>query len=203
MKIPFWPEFKGFRDIKLGLDRMYQALERLDNPHKKLPEVIHIAGTNGKGSTLAFLRSIFESSGYKVHAYSSPHLVNFNERIYLSGSDISDDFLNECLQECKDVCEIEPKIELTFYEGTTLAAFLAFSKVKADILILETGMGGRLDATNVLDEVMASIITPVSIDHAEFLGNSISKIAFEKAGIIKKNSLVICGKQKNDAFEVI
>ena len=203
MKIPFWPEFKGFRDIDLGLDRMYQALERLDNPHKKLPKVIHIAGTNGKGSTLAFLRSIFESANYKVHAYSSPHLVDFNERIYLAGKNIEDDFLNKCLQICKNACEQEPKISLTFFEGTTLAAFLAFSMVKADIVILETGMGGRLDATNVLDEVMASIITPIAIDHAEFLGDNISDIAFEKAGIIKPNSLVICGKQELEALEVV
>ena len=114
MKIPFWPEFKGFRDIKLGLDRMHQALERLDNPHKNLPEVIHIAGTNGKGSTLAFLRSIFESGGYKAHAYSSPHLVNFNERIILAGKEISDDFLTEITKECQMAAEIEPKINVTF-----------------------------------------------------------------------------------------
>lgn len=203
MKIPFWPEFKGFRDIDLGLDRMYQALERLDNPHKKLPKTIHIAGTNGKGSSLAFLRSIFEHSGYKVHAYSSPHLVEFNERIYLSGENISDDFLNQCLQECKDSCEQEPKISLTFFEGTTLAAFLAFSRVEADILILETGMGGRLDATNVLDKVLASIITPISIDHAEFLGDNVEKIAFEKAGILKESCLAICSKQDPKALDVI
>ncbi len=203
MKIPFWPKFKGFRDIDLGLDRMYQALKRLDDPHLKLPEVIHIAGTNGKGSTLAFLRSIFEEGGYKVHAYSSPHLVNFNERIYLAGNNISDDFLNECLKICKEACEVSPKIELTFFEGTTLAAFLAFSKVDADILILETGMGGRLDATNVLDRVFASIITPIGIDHSEFLGDSLKDIAFEKAGILKKKCLTICGKQKSEAFEVV
>ncbi len=203
MKIPFWPEFKGYRDIDLGLDRVFRALERLDNPHKKLPKVIHIAGTNGKGSTLAFLRSVFESSNYKVHAYSSPHLVEFNERIYLAGKNISDEFLNECLKECKEKCEKDPEISLTFFEGTTLAAFLAFSRVEADILILETGMGGRLDATNVLDEVLASIITPISIDHAEFLGDDIAKIAFEKAGILKENCLAICGKQELEALNVI
>lgn len=203
MKIPFWPEFKGFRDIHLGLDRMHKALDRLDNPHKKLPKTIHIAGTNGKGSTLAFLKSIFEKNSYKVHSYCSPHLVNFNERIYLAGEDIGDDLLNECLQVCKSACEQEPEISLTFFEGTTLAAFLAFSLVKADILILETGMGGRLDATNVLDEIMTSIITPISIDHAEFLGSNLPDIAFEKAGIIKENSLVICSKQESEALEVI
>ncbi len=203
MKIPFWPEFKGFRDIDLNLDRMHQALARLGNPHKNLPPTIHIAGTNGKGSTLAFLRSIFEENGYSVHAYSSPHLVNFNERIAINGKEISDKLLNECLGVCKSACEQDPKIDLTFFEGTTLAAFLAFAKVKSDILILETGMGGRLDATNVLDEVLASIITPISIDHSEFLGNSIQDIAREKAGIIKENSIVICSKQDQESLQVI
>ena len=125
MKLPFWPNPKGYRDISLGLTRVYDLLARIGNPHKNLPPTIHIAGTNGKGSTLAFLRNMLEKSGYKIHLYTSPHLVEFNERIILAGQEISDEFLNECLLICKKACEIEPKIEPTFFEGITAAAFLA------------------------------------------------------------------------------
>ncbi|MBU6140629.1 MAG: bifunctional folylpolyglutamate synthase/dihydrofolate synthase [Proteobacteria bacterium] len=203
MKLPFWPSPQGYRDIKFGLSRVYELLERLDNPHLKLPPTIHIAGTNGKGSTLAFLRSIFNESGLRIHTYTSPHLVNFNERINLAGADISDEFLNEILRECKEAAEKDPAIPITFFEGTTVAAFLAFSRVEADLLLLETGMGGRLDATNVLPEVLCSVITPISFDHEEFLGNSLEKIAREKAGIIKKNSPLVVGKQSDEALLVL
>ena len=202
MKIPFWPDAK-IHNIELGLSRVLQLLERLGNPHLKLPPAIHIAGTNGKGSTLAFLRAIFEESGLKIHTYTSPHLVNFNERILLAGKEISDDFLNEILTECKKAAEIFPQIQVTFFEGTTVATFLAFSRVPADLLLLETGMGGRLDATNVLPEVLCSVITPISFDHEEFLGNTLAKIAYEKAGIIKKNCPVVIGKQVEEALQVI
>lgn len=203
MKLPFWPNFIGNRDIKLGLNRVYKALERVGNPHLKIPPTIHFAGTNGKGSTLSFVKNIFIQSNLKVHSYTSPHLVNFNERIFLANEEISDDFLNECLLTCKNASEIEPKIELTFFEATTIAAFLAFSKVKADILLLETGMGGRLDATNILPKVLASVITPISMDHVEFLGKTLPKIAFEKAGIIKKNCPTFIAKQKPSALKII
>ncbi len=203
MKLPFWPSPKGYRDIKFGLSRVYELLARLDNPHLKLPPTIHIAGTNGKGSTLAFLRAIFIETGLRVHAYISPHLVNFNERINLAGTDISDEFLNEILRECQAAAEKNPAIPVTFFEGTTVAAFLAFSRVKADILLLETGMGGRLDATNVLPEVLCSVITPISFDHEEFLGNSLEKIAAEKAGIVKKNCPVVFGKQSEEVLRAL
>ncbi len=203
MTLPFWPNPSGYRNIELGLTRVYQLLERLENPHLKLPATIHLAGTNGKGSTLAYLRSIFEAANLKVHCYISPHLVRFNERIILAGKEIQDDFLNEILQECKKVAEIEPKINVTFFEGITVAAFLAFSKVPADVLLLETGMGGRLDATNVIKDPLLSIITPIAFDHTEFLGKTLSKIAFEKAGIIKPNSPVIISKQKPSALNAI
>lgn len=203
MQFPFWPNPSGYRDIELGLARVYALLERLGNPHLKLPPTIHIAGTNGKGSTLAFLRSIFENANYKAHCYTSPHLVEFNERIILAGKEISDDFLNEVLSECKKAAEIEPKINITFFEGITVAAFLAFSKVKADVLLLEVGLGGRLDATNVIQSPIATIITPIDIDHTEFLGKTLSKIAFEKAGIIKLNCPVVVSKQKPSALKVI
>lgn len=203
MKFPFWPNPKGYRNIDLGLARTFQLLERVGNPHLKLPPVIHLAGTNGKGSTLSFLRQIFENSHLTIHTYTSPHLVNFNERIVLAGQEISDDFLNEILTECKKAAEISPAIEVTFFEGITVAAFLAFSRVKADVFLLETGMGGRLDSTNVVPEILCSVITPIAFDHEDFLGNSLAKIAFEKSGIIKKNCPVVIGKQKNSALKVL
>ncbi len=203
MLLPFWPSPSTYHNIELGLDRTYQLLTRLGNPHLQLPPTIHIAGTNGKGSTQAFLRAIFEDAGLKVHCYISPNLVRFNERIILAGKEISDDFLNQILQECKIAAEIEPKIAVTFFEGTTIAAFLAFARTKADVLILETGMGGRLDSTNVIQNPIATIITPIAFDHTEFLGKTLAKIAFEKAGIIKPNCPVIISKQKPSALKVL
>lgn len=203
MKLPFWPDPKGYRDIDLGLKRVYDLLERLNNPHQKLPPTIHFAGTNGKGSTLSFLREIFVESGYLVHTYTSPHLISFNERIILANKQIDDKFLNECLQACKDAASQHPKIEVTFFEGITVAAFLAFSKIKADILLLETGMGGRLDATNVIAKNLLTIITPISLDHTDFLGKTLAKIAVEKAGIIKKGSTLIIGRQNPSALKAI
>jgi len=203
MKLPFWPNPKGYRDINLGLARVYNLLARLDNPHEKLPPTIHLAGTNGKGSTLSFLRAIFSEAKYLVHTYTSPHLVSFNERIVLAGTEIDDKFLNECLQTCKEAASQDPEIEVTFFEGITVAAFLAFSKVKADVLLLETGMGGRLDATNVIAHNLLSIITPIAFDHTDFLGKTLAKIAYEKSGIIKTNCPVIVGKQKPAALTAI
>ncbi len=203
MRFPFWPDFTGYRNIELGLSRVYQLLERLGNPQKKLPPTIHLAGTNGKGSTLSFLRSIFVEAGYNVHCYTSPHLVNFNERIVLNNAEISDDFLSEILQHCQKAAQKSPAIPVTFFEGITVAAIVAFSRIKSDILLLETGMGGRLDATNILPQVLCSIITPIAFDHTDFLGKTLSKIAFEKAGIIKKDCPVIVGKQKISALKSI
>jgi len=203
MKIPFWPPFQGYREIDLELSRIKELLKRLGNPEQKLPPTIHIAGTNGKGSTLAYLFHFLKDNNKLVHRYTSPHLVDFNERIILANEEIRDGFLNECLKECKEKSEIKPEITLTFFEGITAAAFLAFSKVKADYLLLETGMGGRLDATNVLDKVLAAIITPISFDHMEFLGDSLDKIAYEKAGIIKENCPVFIGKQEEASLKVI
>lgn len=203
MKIPVWPDFTGYRNIELGLSRVYELLARLNNPQNKIPPTIHLAGTNGKGSTLSFLRTIFSESGLKVHTYTSPHLVNFNERITLAGAEISDNFLEQCLLECKKAAEKSPAIQVTFFEGITVAAFLAFSRVKADVLLLETGLGGRLDATNILPKVLCSIITPIAFDHTDFLGNTLGKIAFEKAGIIKENCPVIIGRQKISPLKIL
>ena len=203
MKLPSWPDPNYFHHINLGLERIFELLKRLDNPHLKMPPTIHVAGTNGKGSTLAFLKNIFQEAGYKVHRYTSPHLVEFNERIEICGTKIDDVFLNEVLEKCRGACEISPKIDITFFEATTACAFLAFSQIEADILLLETGMGGEFDATNVLHKVLCSLITTISIDHQEFLGKTIEKIAEAKAGIIKENCPIICVNQNPQVLDLI
>ncbi len=203
MKLPKWPDPHYFHHINLGLERILELLKRLDNPHLKMPPTIHIAGTNGKGSTLAFLKNIFQEAGYKVHRYTSPHLIEFNERIEICGEKITDNFLNEILEKCREACEINPKIDITFFEATTACAFLAFSQIEADVLLLETGMGGEFDATNVLPKVLCSLITTIAIDHQEFLGTTIAKIAESKAGIIKKNCPIICVEQNPQVLDLI
>ena len=147
MIFPKWPNPIGYKNINLGLNRIHKLLERVNNPHQYLPPILHIAGTNGKGSILAYIESILKNANYKIHKYTSPHLIRFNERIILSNEEIEDSYLNDLLNECKKAAEIKPKIDITFFEGITVAAFLAFSRIKADVLLLETGMGGRLDAT--------------------------------------------------------
>jgi len=196
-KMPKWPKLIRAgqqQHINYKLDRMYQMLEQLGNPHEKLPKTIHVAGTNGKGSTCAFLRSILEQADYKVHAYTSPHLIRFNERIRIHGSEIDDNYLDSILLECREACEALG-VEPTFFEGTTLAAFLAFSRIPADYLVLEVGLGGTLDATNVIKDPVATIITSISLDHTEFLGNSLEEIALNKAGIMKKGAPCIISQQ--------
>ena len=162
-------------NIELGLDRILLLLSRLNNPHLNLPPVIHIAGTNGKGSVLAFLKEIFNQANYTVHRYTSPHLVRFNERIEIANNIISDEELNKLSKQCHLACQITPAINPTFFEFTTAMAFLAFSQHKADVVLLETGLGGEFDATNVVPQVLLSIITTISFDHQEFLGNSLTE----------------------------
>jgi dihydrofolate synthase/folylpolyglutamate synthase len=186
--------------IDLKLDRMFRILNDLNNPHLSLPPTIHVAGTNGKGSTISFLRGMLENNSLNVHTYTSPHLVNFNERIRLNGKLISEEFLTEILIR---VDKINDGKEITFFEITTAAAFLAFSSIKADILLLEVGLGGRLDATNVVPNVIASIITEISFDHEHFLGNSLSSIAKEKSGIIKSGVPVITINHNEEINEEI
>ena len=195
LKLPSWPNFVDFREIDLGLDRVFHLLDKLGNPQLDIANIIHIAGTNGKGSTIAFLRAFLESSGYSVNIYTSPHLVHFNERIRIKGELIGDEYLDELGQKCSKICEKEG-IRPTFFEGTTILAILAFAENKADFNIFEVGMGGRLDATNVFDKKLASIITPISYDHQEFLGNSLERIAYEKAGIIQQNDTVFIANQE-------
>jgi dihydrofolate synthase/folylpolyglutamate synthase len=187
-------------EIDLSLVRIETLLKSLGNPHENLPPTIHVAGTNGKGSTIAFLRSILETSGYKVHTYISPHLVRENERIRLAGQLISDDFFENLLDQVIPHAE---KAKATIFEVLTSVAFLAFSQVPADIVLLETGMGGRLDATNVLSSVLASVITSISLDHQDFLGNTLSQIAFEKAGIIKPGCPVISSLQDPSVLKIL
>ena len=186
--------------IDLNLNRINRLLQDLGNPHQFLPPTIHIAGTNGKGSTLSILRSMLKASGLNVHSYTSPHLVNFNERIRIKDRLISNKFLFEILSITD---EVNNNQEITFFEFTTAAAFLAFSKIKADILLLEVGLGGRLDATNVVPNVIASIITEISFDHEHFLGSTLSKISKEKCGIIKNGIPVVTISQKNEIMKVI
>ncbi|WP_411351657.1 bifunctional folylpolyglutamate synthase/dihydrofolate synthase [Leisingera aquaemixtae] len=185
--------------IDLTLDRVWRLLEALDNPQDKLPPVIHLAGTNGKGSTQAMIRAGLEGMGKSVHAYTSPHLARFHERIRLAGALISEQHLTEVLDECYARNGGE---NITYFEITTVAGLLAFSRTPADYALLEVGLGGRLDATNVITPAL-SVITPVSIDHEQFLGNTLAKIAGEKAGIIKRGVPVVVGPQPDEAMEVI
>ncbi len=186
--------------IDLTLDRVWALLDALGNPQNDLPPVIHIAGTNGKGSTQAMIRAGLEAEGKTVHAYTSPHLARFHERIRLAGELISEPYLTEVLDECYTANNGEP---ITYFEITTVAAILAFARTKADYTLLEVGLGGRLDATNVVDKPALTIITPVSFDHPQFLGNTVAEIAGEKAGILKRQVPAIVTRQTDDASEVI
>ncbi len=186
--------------IDLSLDRMYDILGKLGNPHHRLPPVIHVAGTNGKGSAIAYMRAALLAAGYRVHVYTSPHLVRFHERVELYGEIITEPALAELLDECE---RRNGGAAITYFEVTTAAAFLAFSRNPADILFMETGLGGRLDATNVVDRPLATAITPVSLDHQQFLGNTLPEIAREKAGIIKPGVPLVVGPQENAALDTI
>lgn len=186
--------------IDLTLDRVWRLLGALGNPQNDLPPVIHIAGTNGKGSTQSMIRAGLEGAGKSVHAYTSPHLARFHERIRLAGDLISEDHLTEILDECYVQNGGE---NITYFEITTVAGLLAFARTPADYTLLEVGLGGRLDATNVIDTPAVSIITPVSIDHEQFLGNTLTAIAGEKAGIIKRGVPVVVGPQQDEAMDVI
>jgi dihydrofolate synthase/folylpolyglutamate synthase len=186
--------------IDLGLDRMHRVLARLDHPERKLPAVIHVAGTNGKGSTVAYLRAILEAAGLRVHAYTSPFLVRINECFRLAGRLVSDEELQAALEHCERANAGEP---LTFFEAKTAAGFCLFARHAADVLLLEVGLGGRLDSTNVIEAPLASVIAPISMDHMEFLGDTLTSIAGEKAAIIRRNVPVISAEQAPEAMAVI
>ena len=186
--------------IDLSLDRMRRLLADLGDPQDRIPPVVHVAGTNGKGSTQAYIRAGLEAAGLRVHAYTSPHLAFFNERIRLAGQPIGDEMLAETLAEVEMVNAGQP---ITFFEVTTAAAFLAFSRVPADYTLLEVGLGGRLDATNVVEAPRLTVITPVSIDHTQYLGDTLAQIAGEKAGILKRRVPCVVARQPDAALEVI
>lgn len=182
--------------IDLKLDRMWRILQRLGSPQERLPPVIHIAGTNGKGSTAANLRAMLEAAGRIVHCYTSPHLVRFHERVRVAGRLIGEAELTALLAECELANGGEP---ITFFEITTAAAFLAFARAPADYLVLEVGLGGRLDATNVIAKPALTIITTIDYDHQQYLGDSLTAIAGEKAGILKPGVTAIIGSEPDEA----
>jgi dihydrofolate synthase/folylpolyglutamate synthase len=190
--------------IDLSLDRVHRLLQRLDHPERRLPPVIHVAGTNGKGSTIAYLRAILEAAQLRVHTYTSPYLVRINESFRLGSAGggilVGDDELRKALERCEQANNGEP---ITFFEIKTAAAFCLFAQHPAEIVLLETGLGGRLDATNVIDRPLAAVIAPVSMDHTEFLGDTLMSIAGEKAAIIKRDVPAICAEQAPEAMAVI
>ncbi len=186
--------------IDLTFDRIDPLLATLGHPERKLPPVIHIAGTNGKGSTQAMIRAGLEGAGKSVHAYISPHLARFHERITLAGEHISEPALTDLLDRCYTANNGDT---ITYFEITTAAALLAFAETPADFTLLEVGLGGKMDATNVVDKPALTVITPVSIDHTQFLGETLAEIAGEKAGIIKRGVPCIVGPQPDEALEVI
>jgi dihydrofolate synthase/folylpolyglutamate synthase len=190
--------------IDLGLERMHRLLERLDHPERRLPPVVHVAGTNGKGSTIAYLRAILEAANLRVHVYTSPSLVRINECFRLGriggGALVGDDELQTALEHCEQANAGGP---ITIFEIETAAAFCLFAQHAADVVLLEVGLGGRLDATNVIDTPLATVIAPVSMDHTEFLGQTLTAIAGEKAAIIKRDVPAICAEQPPEAMAVI
>lgn len=186
--------------IDLTLDRVWRLLAALDNPQTRLPPVIHIAGTNGKGSTQAMIRAGLEAAGKTVHAYTSPHLARFHERIRVAGSLISEPDLTAVLDECYAAND---GTTITYFEITTCAALLAFARSPADYTLLEVGLGGRLDATNVIETPAMTVITPISLDHQQFLGDTLAEIGGEKAGILKPGVPCVVGPQPDAVLEVI
>jgi len=186
--------------MDLSLDRMHSILEKLDHPERRLPPVIHIAGTNGKGSTQAMIRAGLEASGLRVHAMTSPHLARFHERVRLAGTLITEEALTDVLDECMAAND---NAEITYFEITTAAAILAMSRTPADYTLLEVGLGGRLDASNVVDAPRLCIITPISLDHQNYLGDTLAAIAYEKAGILKQGVPCIVGPQPDEVLDVI
>ncbi|MGA2793894.1 MAG: folylpolyglutamate synthase/dihydrofolate synthase family protein [Roseiarcus sp.] len=186
--------------IDLSLGRIQRLLADLGAPQTRLPPVVHVAGTNGKGSTIAFMRAALEAAGKRVHVYTSPHLVRFNERIRLTGELVDDEAMFAAFDRCEAVNAGQP---ISVFEITTAAALLMFSEAPADYLLLEVGLGGRYDATNVVDRPAATVITPVSMDHPEFLGATVDKIAYEKAGILKRGAPAVIAEQDARALDVI
>ncbi len=188
------------KTIDLSLDRIERLLTELGSPQLKVSPVVHVAGTNGKGSVIAFMRAVLEASGYRVHVYTSPHLVSFTERIRLCGDLIDSTLMADLIAHVESVNGDAP---ITFFELITAVAYQAFAQIPADILLLETGLGGRLDATNVVPQPRATVLTPIAMDHMSYLGDSLAAIAAEKAAIMKNGVPCICAEQRADAVAVI
>ena len=188
------------KKIDLSLGRMERILPRLGDPQRRLPPTIHVAGTNGKGSTIAFMRAMLEAAGKRVHVYTSPHLVRFHERIRLAGTLVGEGRLVEAFQTCEEANGGDP---ITVFEITTAAALHLFAETPADALLLEVGLGGRYDATNVIEKPAASVVTPVSLDHMEYLGDTVEKIAAEKAGILKRGAPAVFAEQSLEGGAVL
>nr|WP_183816667.1 folylpolyglutamate synthase/dihydrofolate synthase family protein [Parvularcula dongshanensis] len=186
--------------MELGLGRIRKALSRLGDPQDRLPPVIHVAGTNGKGSVIAYMRAILAAGGLRCHVYTSPHLVRFNERIVVAGQEVSDEAFAETLGACEAAAGDLP---LTYFEAVTAAAFLLFEREPADVVLLETGLGGRLDATNVVSAPRACVVTPVAFDHQDWLGETLEEIAYEKAGILKAGARFVTGPQRPEVLAVL
>ena len=194
----FWPQLKGIQDGEYKLDRTRKALEALGNPHYNLQNIIHIAGTNGKGSTTAFLKSVLNANGFLVNIYTSPHLVSVHERIQIHSQNITDEALIQNTSEVyRTLKNVDLEDSLTYFEAMTVIAFHSFAKNKADFNIIEVGLGGRFDATNVVGSPLLSIITSISLDHTDYLGDTLEKIAVEKCEIIKPNSHAVMTFQKS------
>ena len=200
LTMPHWPKLLFDNRPGTPLERTQALLKRLGNPQDRLPPVVHVAGTNGKGSTIAFLRAMLEAAGYKVHAYTSPHLHRFNERIVLAGREIDDTTLYTAIEAARIAAGED---SYSFFEGTTAAAFLAFSQTPADILLIETGMGGRFDPTNVVEHPALTIVTTISPDHTEYLGESLAEIAWHKAGIMRSDVACVLSFHPEEAKLVL
>lgn len=190
--------YPRFMDLDLGRER--RLLEKLGNPQDRLPPVIHVAGTNAKGSTIAYLRAMLEAAGKRVHVYTSPHLVRFNERIRIAGKLVSTRRVNDALEAVEHINAGAP---ITQFEITTSAAFTLFAHTPADYLLLEVGLGGDFDSTNVIDHPLGTVITPVDFDHQKWLGNTIAEIASHKAGILKRGSPAVIGRQRQEGLDEI
>ncbi len=201
VRMPHWPLPPWSKFEKNNLENFQKLMHFFENPEDKLPHIIHIAGTNGKGSTVAFFKAIFEDAGYSVQTYTSPHLIEFNERIYCNKNFISDEDIYFFSEKVRLACQ-KMDLNLTFFEAITAMAFLYFASKKSDILLLEVGIGGKLDVTNVIKNPLVSLITPISYDHMEFLGHTLQLIANEKAGIIKYRCDSIISLQEEEIYEI-